>query len=84
MTMTLFPHCKERYLWVAGCGAYTFTALIGLQKTYSTIPVAFPVASAQQNISVCPEFKVWLQKGCSYAQCYAKYVITLLGGIEKY
>lgn len=79
MTIALFPCYNERYLWVAGCGAYTLTALICLQKTYSTIPVA----PAQQSSSVCPEFKVWLQKGCSYAQCYAKYVITLLGGIEK-
>lgn len=83
--MALFPRCNERYLWVAGCGAYILTALSSVcRKHTAQSPVAFPMAPAQQSSSVCPEFKVWLQKGCSYAQCCAKYVITLLGGREKY
>lgn len=32
--------------------------------------MAFPVAPAQQNSSACSEFKVWLQKDCSYTWCY--------------
>lgn len=35
MTMALFPRCNERYLWVAGCGAYILTALSSVCRKHT-------------------------------------------------